>query len=213
MIQAILFDVYETLVDAPLYLSPYSHLFRSLETPSEAVSRVARRIMTRSLPTIEDTARFLEREFPGRTVSRSAIRNAEEELAEHLASFQRTDGLEEMIATLRSRGYTLALVSNVSSPYKEPIRRLGIEALMDHHVYSCDVGFAKPEREIFQIALERVGVRPSDAVMVGDDPISDIEGARSADLRAVLLDADSDGGISLPDLPRILAKMACAEEK
>ena len=207
MIHAVLFDVYETLIETPLYRSPYSYLIRELKITPEQISDASLSIMTHNLGSIEETAAFLEGIFPGFTVPPATIRQAEEELAEHLSSFRKMDGLEEMIMILRNRGYLLGLVSNVSSPYKEPIARLGIESLVDHYVYSCDCGFAKPDPRIFEMAIERMNLSRSSIVMVGDDPDADIAGARSVGLRAILLNPEDIGGISLSELPQYLLKI------
>jgi 4-nitrophenyl phosphatase len=44
----------------------------------------------------------------------------------------------------------------------------------------------KPEPPLFRIALERLGVGPSDAVMVGDSVASDVRGARRVGMHAIL---------------------------
>jgi FMN phosphatase YigB (HAD superfamily) len=50
------------------------------------------------------------------------------------------------------------------------------------------VGVAKPDPEIFHLALKRLGTQASDAVMLGDVPKFDVDGARAAGVRAVLID-------------------------
>jgi putative hydrolase of the HAD superfamily len=44
---------------------------------------------------------------------------------------------------------------------------------------------SKPDRRIFDLALRRLGVRPAEAVFVGDHPEIDIRGAQDADMRAI----------------------------
>ena len=46
-------------------------------------------------------------------------------------------------------------------------------------------GFTKPDSRIFEIALEKLCVEPSDAVMIGDSWEEDILGAYKAGIRAV----------------------------
>jgi putative hydrolase of the HAD superfamily len=55
-------------------------------------------------------------------------------------------------------------------------------------VDSSLVGVEKPDPQIFRIALERMGLGPEHAVFCGDLPAVDVEGARAAGLRPVLLD-------------------------
>ena len=61
----------------------------------------------------------------------------------------------------------------------------GLTGLIDFMVTSEDVGHLKPAPEIFEAALDRAGVDPTDAVMVGDSWEVDIVGAEKAGLRAV----------------------------
>lgn len=52
---------------------------------------------------------------------------------------------------------------------------------------SWDVGKAKPSKEIFEAAAVKLGVKPSETLMVGDDLDEDYHGAKAAGLQSVLL--------------------------
>jgi putative hydrolase of the HAD superfamily len=54
-------------------------------------------------------------------------------------------------------------------------------------VTSGEVGVKKPDPAIFLIACQRLGVQPERTLMVGNNPVSDVEGARGAGLRALLI--------------------------
>lgn len=218
MIRAVLLDVYETLIDAPAsepYRSPYSHLLVDSGLDGRGMREARRVFMTSPLPTMSEAARALEARAPEARVSPGAVRRAEEELAAHLRTFALVEGAEEALRALRGEGRALVLVSNLGTPYREPIRRLGVETLVDHAVYSCDVGCRKPEEEIFRRALERAGCEAREAVMVGDDPEADVEGARRAGLLALHLArgaraGDAAGGgvvTALCDLPGAIRRL------
>ena len=64
--------------------------------------------------------------------------------------------------------------------------RLDVDAIVDSRTH----GRVKPHPTIFQVALERLGVEPADAVMVGDSLEEDVEGARALGMRAILIDRD-----------------------
>ena len=51
---------------------------------------------------------------------------------------------------------------------------------------ACELGVGKPSPEAFRLACEALGVRPEEALMVGNDPRDDFEGARRAGLKAWL---------------------------
>ena len=61
----------------------------------------------------------------------------------------------------------------------------------DEVIASAAVGYRKPFRAIFDIALERMGVDARDAVHVGDLPEADGEGALGAGIRPVIIDRES----------------------
>jgi HAD superfamily hydrolase (TIGR01549 family) len=88
---------------------------------------------------------------------------------------------------LKARGYKLGLLSNLPSPHREPINRLGLRPYFDALVLSCEEGLVKPETEIFQRACQRLAVPADRSLMVGDSVILDMQGARKAGLWAIWL--------------------------
>jgi putative hydrolase of the HAD superfamily len=92
------------------------------------------------------------------------------------------------LATLRDRGLRLAVVSNFDGRLAPLIDALGVGRLVDAVVHSSSAGSAKPDPGIFRIALARLGVEPADALHAGDEPLEDVEGARRAGMRALLVD-------------------------
>jgi HAD superfamily hydrolase (TIGR01509 family) len=65
-------------------------------------------------------------------------------------------------------------------------------------VISHDTPYAKPNKEIFQLAAYRLGKHPSEVIMIGDRLDNDIEGAKQAGMIPILLDRASEGKISGP---------------
>jgi putative hydrolase of the HAD superfamily len=114
------------------------------------------------------------------------------------------------LEALRSAGHRLLIVSNWDCSLPE---WLGPAGLLDHVeavVSSGEVGVAKPDRGIFERALELAGAAPGDAVHVGDSMDNDVAGARAAGLRAILVQRDgaAPDGVeavsSLAELPLLL---------
>jgi HAD superfamily hydrolase (TIGR01549 family) len=85
------------------------------------------------------------------------------------------------------RRWPLALVSNFSHrpTAHEVLRDAGLEAQLDPVVISEEVGIRKPRREIFEVALARLGLGPGDVVHVGDDLVADVAGAAALGMRSV----------------------------
>ncbi len=89
---------------------------------------------------------------------------------------------------LKKQGYRLGVISNLRRDMDQLCGDLGLAPYLDFCLTSAEVGAEKPDPAIFVAALERAGVKPSEAVHVGDQPRSDLVGARGAGLHAILLD-------------------------
>ena len=98
--------------------------------------------------------------------------------------------VREVLDVLRER-YPLAVVTDAQSAYaRGELHRVGLLGYFDPIVISGDYGFRKPDRRLFQFALDRVGVPAENAVYVGNDMHRDIFGAREAGLTTVMFDSD-----------------------
>lgn len=86
------------------------------------------------------------------------------------------------------RGAAVAIISNTDENLGRLCGELGLATHLDALVCSCDVGREKPAPEVFRAALERLGVAAPRALHVGDQYHSDVIGARSVGMHAVLLD-------------------------
>lgn len=91
--------------------------------------------------------------------------------------------LVEYIRSLRGR-YKTGLISNAWSDLRDFIVREKFDDAFDHMVISSEVGAAKPEPKIFQIALEHFGVTPRDAVFVDDFQVN-IEGCEKIGMKGI----------------------------
>ena len=70
--------------------------------------------------------------------------------------------------------------------------RIGISDLFDGIVSAATAGAAKPQRPIFDAAVEAGGARAEQTLHVGDHPLDDVHGARDAGLRAVWVNRNGD---------------------
>jgi len=95
---------------------------------------------------------------------------------------------------LRERGERLVAVSNWDCSLPAVLERVGLGELLDGVVSSAVAGHRKPDPAIFGPALELAGCGPGEALHVGDTREEDVEGARAAGIRALLIDRDGDGG-------------------
>jgi HAD superfamily hydrolase (TIGR01549 family) len=95
---------------------------------------------------------------------------------------------------LRSVGSRLVCVSNWDCSLRSVLDRVGLGELIDGTVSSAEAGHRKPDPAIFQKALELAGAGPDQALHVGDTPEEDVEGARAAGIRALLIDRSGNRG-------------------
>jgi putative hydrolase of the HAD superfamily len=89
-----------------------------------------------------------------------------------------------LIQSLRPR-YKTAILSNAWSDARENFTRLfGLDQAFDLLLISAEEGLTKPDPRLYHLAAERLGVQPSEAVLV-DDFIENVEGARAVGMHAI----------------------------
>ena len=92
--------------------------------------------------------------------------------------------LVKEIIELRKQ-YKVGLLSNYSKMMRDKIEQeWDIKHLFDDIIISYEVGLIKPDPAIFKLALSRLDVSASEAVLI-DDRIKNIEGARQVGLHAI----------------------------
>jgi HAD superfamily hydrolase (TIGR01509 family) len=89
---------------------------------------------------------------------------------------------------LKAAGYYLAVISNSDGSVEGELQRAGLDEYMEFVIDSSVVGVEKPHPEIFEMALERSGFKPEEAIYVGDTHPIDVGGAELAGLRGILID-------------------------
>jgi putative hydrolase of the HAD superfamily len=103
------------------------------------------------------------------------------------------DDAVPFLRSLRAQGVRTALVSNCAENTRPLLDQLGLSALVDELVLSCEVRAAKPDPGIFGIALDRLGVSAGEALFV-DDQQAFCDAATDLGIRAVRIDRSTAGG-------------------
>jgi putative hydrolase of the HAD superfamily len=98
-----------------------------------------------------------------------------------------------VLQELSARGLKVGLISNSHRCLASFQQHFELHGLIAAAISSSEHGFLKPHPSIFEAALQLVGVRPEEAVMVGDSLTHDIEGARRIGMRGVLVHRANDG--------------------
>lgn len=92
------------------------------------------------------------------------------------------------LRALAAAGVVMGVYSNRPTPIQPTITRLGMARYFRWVGSAGDTGFSKPDPRAFTTAAAALGVGPPALVYVGDSVVADIQGARSAGCRPVLLD-------------------------
>lgn len=103
----------------------------------------------------------------------------------------------ETIATIRSQGKLLGLISNADAIEIASWPRSALAVFFDSAVFSCSLGFIKPEKEIYDSLLDQLAVPAHRCLFVGDGGNDELAGARNAGMDAAITleflgDPDSD---------------------
>lgn len=94
------------------------------------------------------------------------------------------------LEALRGRGLRMAVISNANHGLPGWLETLGLAPFFEATTYSFAVGVEKPDPRIFREALRAMGVRPEEAVHVGDTYEADVVGARGVGITPFLVDRD-----------------------
>jgi putative hydrolase of the HAD superfamily len=94
----------------------------------------------------------------------------------------------QVLEQLRSHRLKLGVISNFDSRLYSVLKDLGIDSLFDAVTICSEVGFAKPQPEIFQAALRALGSTRERTLFTGDSLIDDFQAGESAGLTSYLLD-------------------------
>ena len=89
--------------------------------------------------------------------------------------------VNDFLARLNSQGMPWGIVTNGNGRnQRAKCREAGLEALTHFIIVSEEQGYAKPDPRIYQDAMSALGLASPDGVMfVGDNPVTDIDGARA----------------------------------
>lgn len=214
-LRAVLFDVDFTLAKPGPDLGPngYRRLGRrfglELDPSRYADARVAAVASLKRHPELEHDesvwiafTEAIVRGMGGDGEQAGACAVAMTRLWERSENFELYEDAVPVLELLRDRGLKLGLVSNTGRD---------LDAFVEHHGLEVDAalssgvhGKTKPDPSIFLAVLERLGVVPALAAMVGDSLDDDVEGARAIGMQAVLLDREG----RCPDVPERIESLA-----
>ncbi len=121
---------------------------------------------------------------------------------EHLRLY---DGAKEMLMRLRESGRKVYLLSNAQRIFTEyEIKYLGIWFSFDDIFISSDYNCKKPDPEFYNKLISKHNIDRETAIMIGNDGVCDIAGAKSAGLHTLYIKSDISPDEPVPDADHVL---------
>lgn len=180
-IRAVFFDLGGVILRTE-YQAPRQHLADRLGLEYDDLDRLvfagesSRRASVGEISTEEHWAE-VTRQLKRPASERKAIRE------EFFAGDVLDHEIIDFIRALRPK-YQTGLISNAWPDMREYIRKQNFDDAFDSMVISAEVGVMKPEAEIYQLALEQLGVKPNESVFV-DDFMVNIKGCQVVGMTGV----------------------------
>ena len=94
----------------------------------------------------------------------------------------------EVLTELKDRKYKLGVISNFDTRIYSVMESLAILNFFDAVTTSSESGYSKPDPQIFQAAVQALGIPPAESLMVGDSIHDDVEAGIRAGLHGILID-------------------------
>lgn len=196
MLQAVFFDAFGTLCEIREKRNPYKPIIKAW--PS-GVAHAYQALMTQDGSPAE-----LAREAG---CTPEAIQKINEGIAAEVASMRLYPEVPALLESIKERGLKWAIVSNLATPYAEPLLKL-LPFAPDACAWSFAVGYRKPQEEIYHHACKMLGVEPSSVLMAGDSLENDYNTPKKLGMRARYLKRSGkteNSSECVTDLSEILA--------
>lgn len=185
MIKAVLFDLFETLVtEANSKKVTSSRISKMLGIPTDEYKKLVSELRNcryrGEYPDFRDVLNYAANKS-GRGCDAELINTIAMEREECKAECFRNMPKEiiDMLTELKNRKLKLVLISNASCEEIKEFYNSEIRSYFDEVVFSCEVGFIKPEADIYNEACRRIGVEPHECIFVGDGGSNELIGAES----------------------------------
>jgi len=111
-----------------------------------------------------------------------------ERIVSDVVSWTEYPDVRPLLEDLQARGFKLGLISNATDLARRVMDRLGLSKYFETIVISDEVGFRKPDKRIFQLAVNLATVAPNRTIYIGDRYAVDVVGAKMAGMNSILID-------------------------
>lgn len=188
MIKAVIFDMFETLVS--LYtcesykgseiardLGVEINKFRTIWNPSEEPRAKGQQTVGEVIEEVMRTYSVYDEELLKEILRRRTA------ALENTFQTYRPD-IITMLDALKERGLQIGLITNCYFEERDVLTQSEIFGYFDAACMSCNLGIIKPDRKIFDICLEKLGVEATECLYVGDGGSNELYAAKSYGMKA-----------------------------
>ncbi|HJX05503.1 MAG TPA: HAD family hydrolase [Candidatus Nanoarchaeia archaeon] len=190
MIKGVLFDFWGTLVENGIFPSPVRQVMFILRVRMpfrEFIVRFEQAMMTKPYNDLNEAFTAVCQEFeiepmPFLIEKLVGMWNKNELLGK---PFLET---VDMLNYLKENKIKIGLISNTTPTITRVLDKFDLNKYFDAALFSYEDGLLKTDPEMFKQLLKKMKLKPGEALMVGDSVPTDIIGARSAGIKAILLD-------------------------
>ncbi|MGV8171351.1 MAG: HAD family hydrolase [Candidatus Woesearchaeota archaeon] len=212
MVKAIIFDLQGTLVENGVFPSPMKqakYILRIDAPFSDFVMRFERAFMIKQHSSLKEAFGMVCEEF--HVMPKDFV------LEKLIGLWNKNKLLSKLypdtlpaIQKLKEK-YVLILVANIDCFSREMVEKHKLGEYFNEMVLSCDAGMLKSDKGFYNTILNKLGLDTDDVVIVGDSIESDMETARNAGIKGILLDRNdrreySNKILSLNDLENYLGE-------
>lgn len=191
MIRAVIFDMYETLIthyhgNTPLYFSPQMAEEAGVPIESfQAVWRGKEQARTIGEITLEETLALILK--VNNVYEEDKVRQmAAKRVATAESCFENLHPeIIPMLVQLRKQGMRIGLISNCFSEEAQVIRECRLAPYFDVLCLSYELGMRKPQPQIYNACVDRLAVKPSECLYIGDGGSSELEAAKALGMKAM----------------------------
>ncbi|MBU1202286.1 MAG: HAD family hydrolase [Nanoarchaeota archaeon] len=189
-IKAVFLDFWGTIVENGVFPSPVRQVHRMLRVQmpfSEYIERFEKAFMITKYDNLTEAFKAVTKEFSV---------NPPSFVYDNLIGMWNKNTFlskpfPDTVSTLQDlkKDYKLVLISNTDNlSVPQLLDKFDLRKYFDEIVLSCDVGMLKTDKKMFETALKKLKLKKTQVVMIGDSIPTDIEGAKKAGIRGILVD-------------------------